>query len=242
MRHSRADEVLESVLGFTVHGWVLLAVFVSLVGASGWNILVTHKALPYKEVDDRIIDVAVYAEVIALLSHISLRLKSLSNDLRPSPLIVSPGTVDQELRELIESGMVKEGMFICYGTNRFGKILDEIQKDGRIRVKVVVCHPDKVQNESDRAAIESTYRLVSAMRHAEIFYSVHFPTIRAALLKGNNNRTLYCSIQPYLISDNHRGVYGGYPGMRVADSYGKEMNELKKLFLSEFNRLASINS
>jgi len=244
MREEKSDAIIESALAYTVHGWTLFATFLYLVFASTWNLLVEHGVVKSPiTADARFIETVVYIEVFALLTHIWLKLKSIPSSTVASLVILRPKTVDQEIRELINTGSVREVLLICYGTNRFGNVLSEVLANNAITLKLVLCDPQKAQHESDRAFLESTHTDVNHHGpRAVAVYSNHLPTIRAALLKDSHGKPLYCSVQSYFIHDGPRGMHSDYPAIRVAASHCEEMVQLVSLVEKEHGRLTNKSS
>lgn len=139
----------------------------------------------------------------------------------------------------IKSGDLK---IICYGTNKFGHIIDHVKSHHPlIKITVIVCSPDIALHSSDKSDIQE---IIEELRsdNITVYEANVLPTIRAALLRAEDGSAVWASVSSYLIHNKRRGMKseGCSPVLISNISGSKPMNILVDFIDKEFKRLKEV--
>jgi hypothetical protein len=136
---------------------------------------------------------------------------------------------------------------ICYGTSKYGKLVDAIKFHKNTEFEIIVCSPHSpfLSNfQEDKKVLESVINDMVKDTRISLYVSTIPPTIRASLIskevENNKENYVWCSVQPYYIFLEDEGkLFRGenFSPTIVADEESFVMSDLKKVFDDEFERL-----
>jgi hypothetical protein len=178
---------------------------------------------------------ALYLVVSTLESTSSLAIERLH-------VVDPPGSINQELLELIVQ--LKQGRLtlICYGSNRFGKVLDTVSEHlSRMATRVMVCSPDHALDFNDGVAIQDLIGDMETISHINVYTTPLMPTIRAAVVHDERGTAVWASASFYLVYNHRRALRseGRSPVFKVDDPRSPMMPVMVDFILKEFDRLAT---
>ena len=145
-----------------------------------------------------------------------------------------PFTVEPSLIEKLEATGRGKLTMICYGTNRFGLVLDTVRtRFPNVTAQVVVCALDSVVSDPDVAAVEEVVEDLAPADNITVCHGSPMPTVRAALLRDADGTPVWASVSFYLIfkDKSRRGLKSqGYSPVLMSDTPGS----LPMRIISEF--------
>ena len=146
----------------------------------------------------------------------------------------------EELMKLNPNAFMK---VICYGTNKYGRIIeDAITNFHNIKVDVVVCSPsvEMFGKNQDRAKMFENINDMLKAPNVTVMISDIPPTIRAVMMYDKSGIPLWCSIQPYFIFMKEQRMFRGeaYAPAIVSDVENNFiLSDMEHYFNLEFKRL-----
>lgn len=167
--------------------------------------------------------------------------------------------VDKMLQDALSNDKAKKVKIICYGTNKYGKIIEQIIDEYKNikQLDIIVCSPDcqlfsPYENDSER--IKRTLKEIyndfqdqcqrdkksGAKRKLNIYCSTVPPTIRASVIYDDLGHPLWCTMQPYYIYLGEGTLMRGHtlsPAIIAPDVNSPIINELSANFEREYDRL-----
>lgn len=154
--------------------------------------------------------------------------------------------INSKIENLLNSHQIRKMKVICYGTSKFGRIIDSIiTRYTFIEVEIIVCSPDEVffDLKSDKQSLKNVIEELVHAPNIKIFLSEIPPTIRASVMYGENEKSLWCSIQAYhlFLHETYKLFRGeGISPSIIADSGNEIMLlHLREIFDNEWERLKS---
>jgi len=168
------------------------------------------------------------------------KIKSLESIVFPKNIV----SVNKKIEDILNSGVASKVQIICYGTNRFGRIVDKIMTTHTsVKLEIIVCSPDFIilNDDSDRADLIGNIKEMMQASNIEIRVSSVPPTIRASLILDKSNNPIWCSLQPYYIFKDSTRIFRGenFSPSIVADEDSNILADLAVSFSNEFKRLSS---
>jgi len=152
--------------------------------------------------------------------------------------------INNQIENALNSHTVRKMKIICYGTSKFGRVIDAIiTTHTSVQVDVIVCSPDQkfFDLKSDKQLLINVIEELAMAKNINIFESKIPPTIRASVMYGENDKPIWCSIQPYYIfpSERYKLFKGeGFTPSLIADTSNETLlNNLVEIFTKEYNRL-----
>ena len=141
---------------------------------------------------------------------------------------------------------------ICYGTNKYGRLVDAIKRNHQnTKFEIIVCSnesPFLINSHEAQKSLESAINEMAEDEHITLYISRIPPTIRASLVskevENNKEHYVWCSMQSYYIFENKNGkLFRGenFSPTIVADEESFIMSDLKQLFDEEFERLKKVS-
>lgn len=174
-------------------------------------------------------------------------LKNLNIKVKGNECIVFPESkadINKRIEDILKAKNVQRMKIICYGTSKFGRVIDEIITIFKnVELEVVVCSPDVtlLDQRADKSVLLQVIQELITAKNIKVYASKIPPTIRAAVMYGEANHLLWCSIQPYYLFDSE--IYKLFRGEGLSPSIiADEENELmlhqlSETFEKEFERL-----
>ena len=132
---------------------------------------------------------------------------------------------------------------ICYGTNKYGRIIeDAITNFHNIKVEVIVCSPfvDMFGTNQDKDKMFENINDMLKASNVTVMVSDIPPTIRSVMMYDNNRSPIWCSMQPYFIFKNEQRMFRGeaYAPAIVSDVQNDFiLSDMEHYFNLEFKRL-----
>ena len=175
---------------------------------------------------------------------------SLNDKILLNECICFAGTqADKIINEVLYSNDAAKMKIICYGTSKFGRIIDGIMNSNslsHIHLDVVICSPyiNVLENESDKPLLIQNMKEMIDAANINVYISNTPPTIRASLITDKEGNALCCSFQAYYIYKGELRMFRGekLTPTIIANADNREiLNELKYLFNKEFERLSNTN-
>jgi len=218
-------ENTESIISDTT----LLKEVVSLLSGSADNIDTKAASLLNKTEDIK--------KSTALLN---MKIKLLESVVFPKNV----ASVNKRIEDVLNTGKASKVQIICYGTNRFGRIVDGIMTTHTsASLEIIVCSPDVVilNDDSDSTTIVSNIKEMIKYPNIKLLASSVPPTIRACLVLDKSNNPVWCSLQPYYIFKDSTRIFRGenFSPAIVADEDSSILADLSFSFNNEFERLSS---
>jgi hypothetical protein len=183
-------------------------------------------------------------ELFLLVSGVSRRTKAIDSRVRVAKedfsLIAPPHVTERELLEKLEATRVGSLKIICYGTNRYGRVLDIVQsRFPQMKTSVIVCAPQAALTKSDGNDIQAVLTEFESSNHVRIESSSVLPTVRAALIRSSDDTPVWVSISFYLVHRSRRGLKSeGLSPVVVSNVPGsRTMKILCEFVEAEFSRL-----
>jgi hypothetical protein len=227
------------VLTLSTTPWIL---FISAVLVVGLPIALPFVAPEIEtSVFETVVLVALAEGLLALYLVISTLESTASLAIERLHLVHPPGSINQELLELIVQ--LKEGnlTIICYGSNRFGKVLDTVSEHlPRMVTRVMVCSPDHALDPNDGVAIQDFIADMETVSHVNVYGTSLMPTVRAAVVRDERGTAVWASASFYLVYNHRRALRseGRSPVLKVDDPRSPMMPVMVDFILKEFDRLA----
>lgn len=180
-------------------------------------------------------------ELIKLTTE-ELNKKSITNECVVFP--EKKNYINKRIEDALNSHLVRKAKIICYGTSKYGRIIDSIITTyTTVKLEVVVCSPDEslFDLKLDKQLLKNVIEELASADNSRVFASLIPPTIRACVMYIDNDIPIFCSIQPYyLFPDETYKLFRG-EGLSptiIADSKNETMlNHLSTIFDKEYNRL-----
>lgn len=152
---------------------------------------------------------AVLLEVFLLLGGIARTVSDIDQRTAAQEdefsLLAPPFVTGPSLIEKLEATGRGELKIICYGTNRFGSVLDTVRaRFPNVKTEVVVCALDRVISRPDVDAIEDLIEELAPANNITVRHGSTMPTVRAALLRDADGTPVWASVSFYLIYMNKR--------------------------------------
>lgn len=199
------------------------------------------------EVSSGIFQGAVLAsilEVFLLMFGLARQLEAVDERIRASEddfsLVAPPHATGHDLVNLLESTGTGSLKIICYGTNKYGQVLEIIQaRFPRIRTSVVLCSPEQALTTADAEDLRTIIIDLKRSQHLTVEPSAFMPTIRAAVFRRDDGVPLWASVSFYLIHQNRRGLRseGHCPVLLSRIPGSRPMRTLCEFVDAEFERL-----
>lgn len=152
--------------------------------------------------------------------------------------------INNKIEDGLNSHMVRKMKIICYGTSKFGRIIDSIITTfTMVQVDVIVCSPDETffDLKSDKQLLKNVIEELAIAENIHIYTSLTPPTVRACVMYIDNEKPIFCSMQPYyLFNDEIYKIFKGegFSPSIIADSENEIMLiHLIEVFNKEFDRL-----
>ena len=152
--------------------------------------------------------------------------------------------INSKIGDLLNSHKIRKMKIICYGTSKFGRIIDSIITTHKtVQVEVIVCSPDQsfFDLKSDKQLLKNVIEELVLAKNIKIFISEIPPTIRASVMYEENEKPVWCSMQAYYIfpHDEYKLFKGeGFSPSIIADTENEIMlMHLTEIFDFEFERL-----
>lgn len=152
--------------------------------------------------------------------------------------------INNRIEEILNSHIVRKMKIICYGTSKFGRIIDSIITTfTSVKVEAILCSPDETffDLKSDKQSLENVIEELAKAENICVYTSLTPPTIRACVMYIDNEKPVFCSIQPYyLFPDEVYKIFrgDGFSPSIVADSENEVLLiHLVEVFNKEYNRL-----
>lgn len=156
-----------------------------------------------------------------------------------------PYSINQPLLDTALDTEVGTLFLICYGSNRFGQIIDTIAtRLPHLHTEVIVCDPDKALHADDGDAIRELILELTPVDHIAIHVTPTLPTVRGALLRNAAGTNVWASASFYLAYARRRGLKSeGISPVLVSEVAGSHAMDILAAFLhSEFTRLATLGA
>ena len=158
--------------------------------------------------------------------------------------------VDNFINDALHSNNAKKMKVICYGTSKFGRIIDGIMNSNilkHIELEVVICSPciTLFNNELDKPLLIQNLKDMIMTGNIKVYISNTPPTIRAGLIYDEDGNAMCCSMQPYYIFMDELRMFRGEkltPAIFANEENRTILNELQHLFEKEFDRLSDSKS
>ena len=178
---------------------------------------------------------------------IKLAIEELNKKSKGTECVVFPekkSYINNKIEDGLNSHMVRKMKIICYGTSKFGRIIDSIITTfTMVQVEVIVCSPDETffNLKSDKQLLKNVIEELAAAENIHIYASLTPPSIRACVMYIDNEKPIFCSLQPYyLFNDEPYKIFKGegFSPSIIADSENEVMLiHLTEVFNKEFDRL-----
>ncbi len=239
--------LMEAIAVFGTEPWLLLFNIIILLGSIIYVGVHPGGTEIYDTIQNGLVPAlscGLFIQIILQLFLLRENVGVLSSAILPKDTVVYPPmTVDNEIRDVLVGGKVASVQMICYGTNKFGKIIDFIEGNTpEIKLAVVICSPDcpEVPSDEDRSELMRIFDELSQTRNIEVIQSLTLPTVRAILIRDKRVRPIWASVQSYHFSRKRRGLKGhGITPLIVArDPDGVPIVSLSEYIQREFDRLA----
>jgi hypothetical protein len=231
---------LKQILTSSTAPWALIVTAVVLVAASALLPLVKSK-----DAVDELFRVALLVGIAEALLALYVIVWRLENRDTPPELSVEilqpPHSINQQLLDLaveVKSGSL---VIICYGSNRFGKVLDTVaERLSSIKTNVLVCEPAYALHPNDEIAIADFVSDMDSVDHVTISTTPIIPTIRAAVLRDAKGVPIWASVSFYLVQNSRRALRseGRSPVVKIDDARSRAMPVVVDFIDQEFARLA----
>jgi hypothetical protein len=228
------------VLTLSTTPWVLFVTAILVVLSS--IVLPLTSAKISDDVFDTVVLVALAEGLLALYLIVSNFEAGGGLGIEPLDVVRPPGSINQDLLELVVKEKQGSLIIICYGSNRFGKVLDTVAEHYPLmKTKVMVCAPEHTLDKNDAVAVQDFITDMETVGHVEILTTPLIPTIRAAVLRDERGTTLWASASFYLIYRHRRALRseGRSPVFRVTDTKSPLMPVMADFIQKEFDRLAA---
>ena len=178
---------------------------------------------------------------------LKLTIEELNKKSKVTECVVFPekkSYINNKIEDSLNSHMVRKMKIICYGTSKFGRIIDSIITTfTTVQVEVIVCSPDETffNLKSDKQLLKNVIEELATAENIHIFTSLTPPTVRACVMYIDNEKPIFCSMQPYyLFADEIYKIFKGegFSPSIIADSENEVMLiHLVEVFNKEFDRL-----
>jgi len=175
----------------------------------------------------------------------------LNRKIKSTECVVFPekkSYINNRIEDALNSYIVRKMKIICYGTSKFGRIIDSIiTTHTSVQVEIIVCSPNEIffDLKSDKQLLKNVIEELAMVKNIKIFASKIPPTIRASVMFTEKEKPIWCSIQPYYIfpDETYKLFKGeGFTPSIVADTENEIMlANLIKVFDKEYNRLKEGN-
>lgn len=157
--------------------------------------------------------------------------------------------INNTIENYLNSNSVRRMKIICFGTNRFGRIIDSIMTiHSSVHLDLVLCSPNEtvIDLQFDKQRL---IKIVNELRHVKnisLHPSYVPPTIRACVLYSDNDKPIFCVVQPYYLFADENSfklrAEGHSPAM-IADCKDEALlNRLVDSFNVEYDRLLTFSS
>jgi hypothetical protein len=196
---------------------------------------------------DEIYQIAVLVAVLKLTLEVGAtfyRVRSLDQRTRGAAedfsLIAPPYNSQPELLKALENARGGTLKLICYGTNRFGLLLDVVRNHfPQLKTAVLVCAPDVALCRTDSIDIKTVLADLQQSSNITVETTSVLPTIRAALLRSSSGTPVWASISMYLIHKGRRGLKSeGLSPVLISQEAGSPHMQILSAFVdAEFERL-----
>lgn len=178
---------------------------------------------------------------------IRLTIEELNKKSKITECVVFPekkNYINNKIEDGLNSHIVRKMKIICYGTSKFGRIIDSIITTfTMVQVEVIVCSPDETffDLKSDKQLLKNVIEELATAENIRVYASLTPPTVRACVMYIDNEKPIFCSMQSYyLFSDEIYKIFkgGGFSPSIIADSENEVMlMHLTEVFNKEFDRL-----
>lgn len=173
-------------------------------------------------------------------------LKDLNIQLNNTNAIIFPerkNHINNRIEELLNTHTVKHMKIICYGTGKYGRIIDSlISTYPNVTVDLIICSPKSTYislSQSDQKDLEDVISELSQHSNIHLYTSSIPPTIRASVMYDTFDSPIWCSMQTYYLNKSNKMLRGeGVSPSIVAESNNEILlKKLEKTFMNEFDRL-----
>jgi len=151
--------------------------------------------------------------------------------------------LNNRLEEVIVSNLTASMKIICYGTNKYGRIIEDVITNlHNINLEVIVCSPfvNMFGNNIDKNRMFENINDMLKADNISVMISEIPPTIRAAAVYDDAGVPIWCSMQPYYIFKGERLMLRGeaYAPAIVNDKNNNlVLTDMVHYFEMEFSRL-----
>jgi hypothetical protein len=155
-------------------------------------------------------------------------------------LMAPPYKSERELLAALELNRNGSLKIICYGTNRFGQLLDVVRsRFPQIHTTVIVCGPEATLSRTDSADIQKNIEDLTKSQNISVETTSVLPTVRAALLRSADGSPVWVCASFYLIHKGRRGLRSeGLSPVLISQVPGSlPMRILSEFIEAEFARL-----
>lgn len=209
----------------------------------------------------------VLVQLMLQLTGLTRTADYISENVSAQQSVVFPkdkATVDKMMQDALSSDRAKKVKIICYGTNKYGKIIEQIIDEYKnIRqLDIIVCAPDcslfdPFENDCERIkrTLKETYNEFQeqlskekrgvAKRKLNIYCSSIPPTIRASVIYDDLGNPMWCTMQSYYIFLGEGTLMRGQtlsPAIIAPDVHSPILKELSANFEREYDRLLKHSS
>ena len=151
-------------------------------------------------------------------------------------------SINTRIEEIINSNIASRVKIICYGTSKFGQIIDHIiNYSPDTQLDIIVCSPLITILDCDSDKLTLIKNIKDMLKASNVNLSICSvpPTIRACSIYDKSGNPIWCSIQPYYIFKDSTRLFRGesFSPAMVADNESDILAELAVSFNSEFERL-----
>jgi hypothetical protein len=151
--------------------------------------------------------------------------------------------INTRLEKVIYSNQRAKMKIICYGTNRYGRIIEDvITSFSNILLDVIVCSPivEIFGDNIDKSKMLDNINYILKAKNINKWLSEIPPTIRASLVYNEENEPIWCAMQSYYIFRNKLLMFRGeaYAPAIVSDVSNRPLlQDMTRYFNMEFDRL-----
>jgi hypothetical protein len=245
---TKATRTAEAIATIGAAPLVLFANAILIILAAAYIAIFVPKEIPANIIRDNILPALIPILFVQLLLQQYLLRQNTDKVIKKlvleESIIFPPETVNHEIIQLIKSDQVQSMSIICFGTNKFGKILDAV-KDFHPDIKVsVIMFSSKstfiLENKDEKKLLETVYNDLSESPNITIYKTDILPTIRAIAMYNERKQPIWCSMQSYhLFSSRLPSIRGERisPTIVAREKNSDLMQKLVDYVHKEFARL-----
>jgi len=248
------DNNPKSKVGLGTSGLIIIVTAIVTVSAS---VLVEIFGRTYgdnslaQSISDRVFYVSLSLLLVELIYEVNKIKKEtiiIANAIRQNESVLFPPDESEQVEGYITRALqhkkADKMKIICYGTSKYGKIIDKLISDfPKIDAEIIVCSPEVtiLDYYYDKELLRNVTEEVAKRPLTTVFVSDVPPTIRASLILAKDGSPLFCTIQSYLICPEEKSaLFRGknkIPSIVAQDKNSPILYNLKSSFEQEFKRL-----